>query len=118
MWSTSSVSPRESPLPWKPPSQLVRKPAQTGAVSHRRTRCQPSSTARYRGTTAHPRAWADEGGASPVVADQVIVIRENHSSGPVAEIELGEDLVDVGFHGAFPDEELSPSDGALCGTAQ
>ena len=49
---------------------------------------------------------------SPVAGDQTVVVSEDDRGGPVAQVELGEEVVDVGFHGAFADEEL-PGDLAV-----
>ena len=39
--------------------------------------------------------------------DQAVVERENDGGGPVAEVELGEDVADVGLDGALAEYEVA-----------
>ena len=40
-----------------------------------------------------------------LVGDEVLVVGENDRSGAISEVELGKDMVYVGLHRAFADEE-------------
>ena len=47
------------------------------------------------------------GGESAVAVrgDELVVEREDHGGGPVAQVQLGEDMVDVGLDRALADEQ-------------
>ena len=50
------------------------------------------------------RRWRDV--ALWLVRDEVVVVGENDRSRAISQIQLGEDMVDVGLHRTFTDEEL------------
>ena len=46
---------------------------------------------------------------------EAVVEGEDHRGGPVAEVELGEEMADVGLDGAFAEHEMAGDLGAILG---
>jgi hypothetical protein len=43
-----------------------------------------------------------------LVGEEVVVIDENDRSGAISQVQLGEDMVDVGLHRTFTNKKGSP----------
>ena len=77
-----------------------------GEVLSRRTPIREETIRVSRVERPGRRHLGKDSRGSPVPRNETVVVGEDDYGGSVADVELGEEVVDVGFDGAFADEEL------------